>query len=107
MIVARDRARARRWETNLLKVLGADFPVIRRSVDVEFGLLALLAGLVGSVGSIGAAAIVSYEVFETPFRVSLGPVALALVGVPLVCVLTGRFATRAVLRERPLALLQS
>jgi putative ABC transport system permease protein len=105
--IARDRARARRWATNLLKVLGADFPVIRRSVDVEFGLLALLAGLAGSAGAIGAAAMVSRTVFETPFRVSLGPVVLALVAVPLVCVLTGRFATRSVLRERPLALLQS
>jgi putative ABC transport system permease protein len=105
--IARDRARSRRWETNLLKVLGAEFSVIRGSVDIEFGLLALLAGLAGTLGSIVAAAVVSYSVFETPFRVSPGPVALAVVAVPLVCVLTGRLATRAVLRERPLALLQS
>ena len=105
--IARDRARARRWETNLLKVLGAEFGVIRGSVDLEFGLLALLAGAAGSLGAIAAAALVSRTVFETPFGVSLWPVALALVAVPLVCVLTGRLATRSVLRERPLALLQS
>ena len=88
-------------------MLGAEFSVIRRRLDLEFGLLALLAGMAGSLGAIGAAAAVSYTVFETPFLVSLWPVLLSAGAVPLVCVLTGRIATRAVLRERPLALLQS
>jgi putative ABC transport system permease protein len=105
--VVRDRARARRWEINLLKILGAELALIRRSVDLELGLVAGLAGLAGAAGAILAAAAITHAVFAAPFRISWEPVAFAVLVVPIVCVLTGRIATRAVLRERPLVLLQS
>jgi putative ABC transport system permease protein len=105
--VARDQARARRWETNLLKVLGADFRRIRAALDLEFGLLGLLGALAGSAAGLLASALLSHFLLEASFRISPGPLLLTLVGVPALSVVAGRIATRRVLRERPLALLQA
>lgn len=104
--VARDQARARRWETSLLKVLGADLPSIRRTVDLEFALLGGIAALAGCGASVFASAVLCRFVLEAPFRVSVGPLVPALLAIPLVCSVTARVATRGVLRERPLLLLQ-
>ena len=105
--VARDQARARRWETNLLKVLGADLRAIRRAQDVEFALLGLLGAVAGCATSVLASAVLARVVLETPFTVSWTPLAITLVGIPLACAATARVATRSVVRERPLVLLQS
>jgi putative ABC transport system permease protein len=105
--VARDQARSRRWETNLLKVLGADFTLIRRSLDLEFALLGLLGALAGGAISLLASAVLAKSVLEVEFTVSWGPLLATLLAIPLLCAVTGRIATRGVLRERPLALLQA
>ncbi|MCZ6570499.1 MAG: hypothetical protein O7B23_10095, partial [Deltaproteobacteria bacterium] len=105
--VARDQARARRWETNLLKVLGADLSSIRRALDIEFALLGVLGALAGSATSVIASAVLCRFVLEADFEVSWQPLALTLAAIPALCAITGRFATRSVLRERPLVLLQS
>lgn len=103
--IARDQARARRWETNLLKVLGADLRLIRRSLDVEFGTLGALAGGCGAGVSLIASAVLAFFVLDAPWAVAWWPLLLAGVAVPCLCVLTARFASRQVLREKPLALL--
>ncbi len=105
--IASARARDRRWETNLLKVLGADFSRIRRVMDLEVGLLAGCAVTAGSVGSVLGAAALSQSVFESPFLVSWWPLLGAILFAPMLCVLTARGATRKVLRERALVLLRA
>jgi putative ABC transport system permease protein len=103
--IAREQARERRWETNLLKVLGADLSLIRRSLDVEFGTLGILAALFGASISLVASAVLAVFVLESEWSVAWTPLVLAAVAVPSICVLTARLASRAVLREKPLALL--
>jgi putative ABC transport system permease protein len=105
--IARDEARSRRWETNLLKVLGAEFRQIRSSVDLEFGALGLFASLAGVAASLAASAIFAHSALDLEWRISLWPLVLVLLLVPTICIATSRLATRAVLRERPLALLQA
>ncbi len=107
LALARDAARARRWEMNLLKVLGAELGDIRRALDIEFGLLGLLAGMAGAAVSVAAAWGLTRFVLEVPWTPAAGPLIAPLLGIPLVCVLSTRMAARRVLRERPLALLQS
>lgn len=104
--IARDQARARRWETNLLKILGAGFPQIRRAGDIEFGLLGGAAALLGVLSAAGASAILALGVFDLAWRLSWLPLAGVLVVIPLVCVSTARIAMRKVLRERPIVLLR-
>jgi putative ABC transport system permease protein len=107
LALARDAARARRWEMNLLKVLGAELRDIRRALDLEFALLGLLAALAGSAVSVAAAAILTRFVLEVPWTPAAGPLLAPLLGIPLLCVWSARTAARGVLRERPLALLQA
>ncbi len=103
--IAREQAHERRWETNLLKVLGADLRLIRRSLDVEFGTLGALAGFCGAGLSLVASAVLAVFVFESAWAVAWWPLVLAGLAVPSVCILTARLASRRVLREKPQALL--
>ena len=105
--IARDQARARRWEINLLKVLGADFTQIRRVLDIEFGVLGLLATVAGIGCSCLASAILSAAVLGATWSPAWEPLLFTGVAIPVICVATARIAARGVLRERPLALLQS
>jgi putative ABC transport system permease protein len=105
--LARDAARERRWEINLLKVLGAELRDIRRCLDVEFALLGGLAAAVGTAVSLVAAAVLARFVIEVPWAPALAPLAVTLIGIPVLCVVCSRIGARAVLRERPLALLQA
>jgi putative ABC transport system permease protein len=104
--IAAHQAQERRWETNLLKVLGADFARIRAVVDWEFGLLGAAAALLGALGSLVTSALLARQVMDAPWHPDwLAP----LISVPLIAALAlvaARLATRRVLRERPLALLQ-
>jgi len=105
--LARDAARERRWEINLLKVLGAPLRDIRRCLDIEFALLGGFAALGGTAASVAAAAVLARFVIEVPWSPALAPLGLTLFGIPALCVACARIAARSVLRERPLALLQA
>ena len=104
--IARDRARARRLETNLLKVLGADFRRVRRAQDLEYGLLGLCAALAGTAVCAVASASLARGVLGVAWTPDPAPLWTGALGVPLACVAAARLASGAVLRERPLALLQ-
>jgi putative ABC transport system permease protein len=105
--VARDQARARRAETNLLKVLGADFRTVRSAVDIEFGLMGALATVLGIAASVAGGAVLASLALEAKWTISWLPVFGVGTAAPILCVLTARLATRKVLRESPLALLQA
>lgn len=104
--IARDQARARRLETNLLKVLGADFRSIRAALDFEYGTLGALAALAGSAVCAAASALLAHFVLGVAWTPALAPLLGSALGVPLLCIVAARLAARAVLRERPLVLLQ-
>jgi putative ABC transport system permease protein len=104
--IARDQARARRYEINLQKVLGADFRRIRAALDWEYALLGLCAALAGSLLCAAGSALLARFVLEAPWRPALAPLAASALGVPVLCVAAARLAARRVLRERPLVLLQ-
>ncbi len=104
--IARDQARARRWEINLLKVIGADPSGIRRTLDLELGLLAFTATAIGVLASIVVAALLARWSLEGSYRPDLLSAGVLLAMVPAVCVSTGRAASRFVVAEKPLALLR-
>jgi putative ABC transport system permease protein len=104
--IARDQARARRWEINLEKVLGADPALIRRALDLELGLLTGAATAIGVSASIGAAALLARQSLEGDYRPDLASAALLIALVPAICIATARVASRFVLAERPLVLLR-
>jgi putative ABC transport system permease protein len=105
--LARDVARARRWEINLLKVLGAELGLVRRALDTEFALLGALGAVAGAGASLAASALLTRWVLDVSWAPAFGPLLAPVLGIPLVCVVSARAAARGVLRERPLALLQA
>ncbi len=107
LAIARDQAHARRWETNLLKVLGAELREIRASLDIEFGALGLLAALAGAAAGLLASALLARAVLHVDWTPAWPPLAATVALIPALCVLAARGAARGVLRERPLLLLQA
>jgi len=104
--IAAHQAQERRWETNLLKVLGADFAHIRRVVDWEFGLLAGAAAAVGALGSLAFSVLLAHFVMDAPWHPDWLAALLSIPAITGLGLLAARLATRRVLRERPLVLLQ-
>jgi putative ABC transport system permease protein len=99
--IAQNQALARRWDSNLLKILGADFQVILKATMKEFGWLGAGAAVLGSVLGLLASFIIGKVIFKGLWQPSLMvpiTVTLALVAV---CLITSYIATRRILGEKP------
>jgi putative ABC transport system permease protein len=104
--IANHQANTRSQETNLLKVLGAKFTEIRAGIQLEFGLLGLGAAFSGTALSYIVSFILSSVLFEGIWIFTWRIPLLSLFGVTLVAVATATLATRRVLKEKPIHLLQ-
>ncbi|MFN2375884.1 MAG: ABC transporter permease [Candidatus Binatia bacterium] len=100
--IARDEAERRRWDFNLMKVLGARHGLLRASVAVEFAVLGAVAAAVGIAIGVAGAAAIALGVLEVPWQPAWLPLLLVAVVMPLVAAVTARLAMRRVLREKPL-----
>jgi len=104
--IARDEAQSRRWDFNMLKVLGADHGTVRRSIDAEFAVLGVGAAATGCATAALASVVLAVRVLD----VAWSPAWLALIsiflGIPTVSVASARLAMRGVLADRPLAFLR-
>jgi putative ABC transport system permease protein len=100
------QVRLRRWELNMLKVVGAKFSTVSNYLIIEFVTLSFGAGLVGASLSMVVSYFISYYVFEGSFVFNwIWPTVTAFG----VCVLSGLIAflaSRRVVRESPLVILQ-
>lgn len=99
--IAQNQALARRWDSNLLKILGADFQVILQATLKEFGWLGAGAALLGSLLGLLASFIIGKVIFNGLWQPSLTvpvSVSLALIAV---CLATSYLATGRILREKP------
>ncbi|MBS1969415.1 MAG: ABC transporter permease [Bdellovibrionales bacterium] len=100
------QVRLRRWELNMLKVVGAKFGAVSRYLVLEFVTLALGAGIMGAGLSVVVSYFISYYVFEGSFVFNwVWPVFTAL-GVCVLSALIAYFASRRVVNESPLVILQ-
>jgi putative ABC transport system permease protein len=100
------QVRLRRWELNMLKVVGAKFSAVSRYLVLEFVTLSLGAGIMGAGLSVIVSYFISYYVFEGSFVFNwMWPVFTAL-GVCVLSALIAYFASRRVVNESPLVILQ-
>jgi putative ABC transport system permease protein len=105
--IARQEVQGRMWEMNLLKTLGARFPLVMRIIQAEFGMLALFAAASGLLLSLIFSYVVSYVVFENIWSVNWGSNAFTLIAVVALSVTTATLAGFKTLRQKPLALLRA
>ena len=105
--IARQEVQSRVWEMNLLKTLGARFPLVMRIVQTEFGLLALFAAASGLLLSLIFSFIISWVVFENLWRINWWSNGVTLTAVVALSVVTASLAAHRTLRQKPLALLRT
>jgi putative ABC transport system permease protein len=104
--IVSSQVRLRRWELNMLKVVGASFSDITQYMIIEFLVLAFAAGLIGSGLSVLVSYCISYYVFEGSFVLNwIYPLATA-VGVCILSAFVAYLASRRVVHESPLVILQ-
>ena len=105
--LAHHQALSRRWDLNLLKVLGASRRQALSFVMVEFATVGFVASGIGVLLSIAISWTLSKFVFDGEFAFQLATPMATIFGVVLLsCVLSAAVFWR-VLRERPILLLQS
>ncbi|WP_413289794.1 ABC transporter permease [Bdellovibrio sp. HCB337] len=104
--IVSSQMRLRRWELNMLKVVGASFGAVSKYLVTEFVVLSLGAGLIGAGLSVFVSYFISYYVFEGSFVFSwMWPLWTAL-GVCGLSALIAYLASRQVVHESPLVILQ-
>jgi putative ABC transport system permease protein len=97
----------RRFESAMLRTLGASRKVVLQGVLAEFTGLGLLSGLLASVGASIAGYFVATRVLGLPYGFDLSVWALGLVGGAVLVVFSGWLATRSVVNQPPLATLRA
>jgi putative ABC transport system permease protein len=97
---------ARRFESALLRALGARRSTVTAGVLAEFGLAGGVAGLLAAAGAMGVGWLVADRVFELPWTPQAWILLLGMAGGALLLGLTGLAANRSVLRSSPLAVLR-
>jgi len=97
----------RRFESAMLRTLGASRSVVLQGVLAEFTVLGLLSGLLASVGASIAGYFVATRVLELPYGFDPSVWAWGLMGGALLVVLSGWLATRSVVNQPPLTTLRA
>ena len=96
----------RRYESAMLRTLGAARRTVLAGVLLEFALLGLVAGVIAAAGAATGGALIATRMLEIPYRVDpLLWITGGLAGAALVCV-AGWLATRTALNPPPMQILR-
>ena len=93
-------------ESALLKTLGATRRVVRKVLTVEYAVLGSLATAAGLVLAIFGGWMMTWTVFEVPFRLDLARLGSVWLWVTAVTVVVGLIGSRGVVSRPPLAVLR-
>ncbi|MFP5519578.1 MAG: ABC transporter permease [Bdellovibrionia bacterium] len=99
--VVRTQVSSRRWELNMLKILGAKPYQLKSYLLLEILVVAFAAGLLGAGFSFVASSILSYYLFESKLVVNLWWPTLSLTGICLMSLVIGYLASIGVIKEKP------
>jgi putative ABC transport system permease protein len=97
----------RRYESAMLRTLGASRGTVLQGVLAEFTMLGLLSGLLAAVGSSVAAYFMTTRVLELHYSFELWVWVVGLLGGALLVALSGWLATRSVVNQPPLTTLRA
>jgi putative ABC transport system permease protein len=105
--ISSHQASSRRQETNLLKVLGAGFSDVRRMVLIEFAILGFCAAAFGTLLSYLVSWLITDLLFDGTWIFSWQTPLISVFAAGGLASLTALLAAWRVLRQKPIALLQS
>lgn len=97
----------RRYESAMLRTLGASRRTVLQGVLAEFAVLGILSGLIAAGGASLAAYWLTTRVLDLPYVFSPWACVAALLGGGLAVVASGWLATRSVVRQPPLSTLRA
>jgi len=96
----------RRYESAMLRTLGASRRVVLQGVAAEFTAIGLLAGVLAATGATVAAYFLATELFNLDYQFAVVPWFAGLAGGALLVGLCGTWATRSVVEHPPAATLR-
>ena len=105
--IARYEVKMETWMFSLLKVLGADFQLLRKWIIVRFGILGFTASFVGIFLSMGFAYMFWVFVVKDSWHWVISEVLILCPIITLVCVATALLASQKILQSRPQLFLDS
>ena len=97
----------RRYESAMLRTLGASRATVMKGVLAEFAALGALAGILAAAGASVAAWFLTTRVLHLPYAFSPGTCAVAVAGAVLLVATSGWLATRSVASQPPLVTLRA
>jgi putative ABC transport system permease protein len=99
--IAIHQAQTRRWDINLMKILGASFHEIQATILKEFAILSLAAGLLGGILGVVVSFVMTQVLFDGIWRPDLVTPVVCLAIIMLACLLIALAATRKTLKLKP------
>ncbi|HKU14584.1 MAG TPA: FtsX-like permease family protein [Steroidobacteraceae bacterium] len=96
----------RRYESAMLRTLGASRRVVLQGVAAEFTTLGLLSGTLAAVGATAAGYFLATEVFNLDYTFSFAVWGIGLAAGALLVGVSGTLATRSVVNHPPVATLR-
>ena len=96
----------RRYESAMLRTLGAPRRTVLAGVAVEFSVLGLLAGLLGAAGAAWVGRVMAERLFELPYAGGVGLWLAGLLGGALLIGVAGVLATRRAVARAPMEILR-
>jgi putative ABC transport system permease protein len=97
----------RRYESAMLRTLGASRRVVLQGVAAEFTTLGLLAGTLAAVGATAAGYFLATELFNLEYTFSFAVWGIGLAAGAVLVGVSGTLATRSVVNHPPVATLRS
>ncbi len=97
----------RRYESAVLRTLGASRRTVAKGVLAEFAALGVLSGLIAAAGASAAAYFLTTRVLDLKYVFSPWACVVGLLGGALIVVASGWLATRSVARQPPLTTLRA
>jgi len=97
----------RRYESAMLRTLGASRRTVLTGVLSEFAALGALSGLIAAAGASIAAYFLTTRVLDLRYAFSAWACVVGLAGGGLLVIASGWLATRSVVRQPPLASLRA
>ena len=103
--IALQQVRERRWDLNLMKILGGRFEDLQGLICWEFGLLGVMASFLGALISVALSFVLSLYLFDGVWAVNVWVPLVSPIALTVLTVLTAMLAVRGVLRESPQVIL--
>lgn len=104
--IVRSQIKGRRWELNMLKILGAEPSAISIFVQNEFGFLSFVSSFLGAVLSVALSYLLNRYLFEGTFEWSLTQPLLSILFITGLSLFVSFLASLDVVRESPLGILK-